>query len=71
MLTIANLFHALNTVFLDVAPAAALAVLAAAWLVRERKYRRKERELRGRIETYRKSARKKNCPEQESPEQFS
>ena len=69
MLTIADLFRALNTMFLDLAPAAALAVLGAVWLVRERRYRRKERELRGRIETYRRSARKKTCSEQEGPEQ--
>lgn len=50
-------FSALNAFFLDVAPFAALAVIAVQWFLSRRNYRSEERELLERIDFYRRQYR--------------
>ena len=52
MQTTAEFFSALNTWILDIGPFVALAVLAVVWFLKGRKYREEEKELRGRIDSY-------------------
>ena len=54
MHTASDLWSALNELFLDAAPVAALAALAVSWIMRKKKLDREEREVRARIEQYRK-----------------
>lgn len=54
--TTAELFYTFNRAFLDLAPAAALVVLACLWLRKRSRFSREEKELRRRIETYRMKA---------------
>lgn len=54
MQTVADMIHAFNELFLDFAPAAALIGLAVSWFFRNRRCRETERELRERIDFYRK-----------------
>ena len=54
MQTVADMIHAFNELFLDFAPAAALIGLAVSRFFRNRRCRETERELRERIDFYRK-----------------
>lgn len=54
MHTASDLWSAFNELFLDAAPVAALAALAVSWILRKKKLDREEREVRARIEQYRK-----------------
>lgn len=52
MHTASDLWSAFNELFLDAAPAVALAALAVSWILRKKKLDREEREVRARIEKY-------------------
>ena len=50
--TAAELWGAFNSIFLDVAPFAALAALAVSWVLQKRRFDREARELQDRIKEY-------------------
>ena len=52
MRAISDLWSAVNGLFLDMAPAAALIALGVSWAVQKRRLDREEKELRSRISSY-------------------
>ncbi len=52
MQTAAEMFSAFSSLFLDIAPFAALIALAVSWVRRRKRCREEERELRERIDFY-------------------